>query len=565
MATIKIAGRVLSASREDRTITGLLLPFGEQGRTNVGKITATAGAVSIPEDVSTVTLNIEHDGTRPVGRATAITEESEGIVASFHVAATTAGDDLLVEATEGLRTGLSVEVDSPSIRSGALVGGELTGAAAVVRPAFPSAQLVASDMGEVSTLTAADNLPDEIAPDSSESSVSRRIIVVDGVSYEQVTESTYTTTTEPVATPTDGEPAADETPAVDAAEDDKTPDPEGETGTEGEEDPEKKEEEDMSDSTVKATATVPTGSKMAGVQTRREGTMSVHDAAVAMASAFREGGSTKLLATLADIVPANTVGMSQPEWLGELWSGRAYQRRIVPLFNQKPLTNYEVQGWRWKTKPGVGPYAGSKADVPSAAIETESVKLTAQRLAGAHDIDRKYRDFGDASFYESYFSAMAESYARLSDAAALADVVAEATEVSPGSVPGGVAKGMAAIIDGALSIIDFAVPTFAVVAKDLYRDIVLSTKDNVLGYLSAALGLEGGELSGFSIVPFGGMTTGTVLVGAHDAVSFHELGEVPIRVEAENIAKGGIDAGLFGYYVTNVHASEGLALVTTAA
>lgn len=148
MTTIKIAGRVMTASREDRTITGLLLPYGEEGRTNVGKITASAGSLTIPDPVSDVKLDIEHDLTRPVGRASEIVDTDAGLVATWSIARTRAGDDVLEEAAEGLRTGLSVEVEDPVIRGGALLGGVLTGAGVVVNPAFPSAQLVAADAGE---------------------------------------------------------------------------------------------------------------------------------------------------------------------------------------------------------------------------------------------------------------------------------------------------------------------------------------------------------------------------------------------------------------------------------
>ena len=146
--TIKITGRVLTASTDDRTITGLLLPYGEQGSTSVGKVTAEPGALTIPEDPGDVHLNVEHDATRPIGKAVAIDERDEGLVATFRVAATRAGDDVLEEAREGLRACLSVEVDEPVIRAGRLVGGRLSGAGAVVRPAFPSAQLVAADHGD---------------------------------------------------------------------------------------------------------------------------------------------------------------------------------------------------------------------------------------------------------------------------------------------------------------------------------------------------------------------------------------------------------------------------------
>src|SRR5690606_16296937 len=86
---------------------------------------------------------------RPVGRAVSITEDEDGLTATFRIARTSAGDDLLAEAEEGLRASVSVEIDSPVIRAGRLVSELLTAAGAVVRPAFPSALLVAEDFGDL--------------------------------------------------------------------------------------------------------------------------------------------------------------------------------------------------------------------------------------------------------------------------------------------------------------------------------------------------------------------------------------------------------------------------------
>ncbi|WP_448072335.1 phage major capsid protein [Georgenia yuyongxinii] len=336
-----------------------------------------------------------------------------------------------------------------------------------------------------------------------------------------------------------------------------------EDNTEGEE-PE--EEEATVPENLTASATVPPGS-LAARKTEPAG-VTKGDLFKLLATAHREGGERQMLAALSDIVPANTPGTELPQYVGELWNGKAYERKIIPLFNHADLTSFEVKGWRWVTKPTVAPYTGNKTDVPSGAVLTEAVTINAERIAGAHDIDRKYRDFNDEAFFAAYFAAMTESYAKVSDAQVLADVVAAAKAVAAGAVPSGVSKGMAAIVDGALAVLaatDTA-PSFALVATDLYRDVLLTRNDDTLGYLSAALGLEDGSLDSFRLIPSASVTAGKVLVGAKDAVTVHELGGgAPIRVEAQDIAKGGIDEGVFGYYAVNVHDADGLALVTTGA
>lgn len=120
-----LLGTLTAANAGDRLLSYLLLPFGEPGRTNQGTVTAAAGAVTLP--AGPVPVNLEHDKTRPVGRMT-VTEAADGLYAELAVARTRAGDDLLEEAAEGLRAGISVELAGPVIRAGALLAGALTGA-----------------------------------------------------------------------------------------------------------------------------------------------------------------------------------------------------------------------------------------------------------------------------------------------------------------------------------------------------------------------------------------------------------------------------------------------------
>lgn len=158
---IQAQGHLLTASEDDRTLTYRLLPFGEPGRTNVGTITVEAGAVTVPEDVSRLPINLEHEHRKPVGRFVSVSETDTGLEATVRLAATRDGDDALTLASEGLRTGISVELEAPVIRAGRLVSGTLTGAGLVVRPAFENALLTASDMGEEETTEQDSNMENE--------------------------------------------------------------------------------------------------------------------------------------------------------------------------------------------------------------------------------------------------------------------------------------------------------------------------------------------------------------------------------------------------------------------
>jgi hypothetical protein len=256
--------------------------------------------------------------------------------------------------------------------------------------------------------------------------------------------------------------------------------------------------------------------------------------------------------------------MTQPQWLGELWAGRRFQRRYIPLFSHGDLTGFSVQGWKWGTKPVMSSWTGNKTTVPSNTPTVSAYSEDAHGWAGGHDIDRRFRDFEVPGFWESYWTHMADSYAELSDKSAIDFAIEKATVVSPGTVPTDIQPGLAALVDGALAVLDYGLPTFGVVSKQIYRDLLLTPKDKVTEYLSQALGLEEGSMEGFKLVPARGtdLAAGQVLVGVNSAIEILELPGSPVRVEGLDFVKGGIDTGVFGYSAEVIHKPEAVALVT---
>jgi HK97 family phage prohead protease len=101
----------LEASESRRIIAGKIVPFeNEIGNTSVGKVIFERGSISIDEP-SKVKLLLEHDPKSPIGRMKQVSEDDSGIYAEFKVSNTTKGTDSLIEASENLRSGLSVGVE----------------------------------------------------------------------------------------------------------------------------------------------------------------------------------------------------------------------------------------------------------------------------------------------------------------------------------------------------------------------------------------------------------------------------------------------------------------------
>jgi len=101
----------LEASESRRIIAGKIVPFeNEIGNTSVGKVIFERGSIQI-DDPSKVKLLLEHDPKSPIGRMKKVDEDESGIYAEFKVSNTTRGTDSLIEASESLRSGLSVGVE----------------------------------------------------------------------------------------------------------------------------------------------------------------------------------------------------------------------------------------------------------------------------------------------------------------------------------------------------------------------------------------------------------------------------------------------------------------------
>jgi len=143
---INFDGQILAADTVTRTIEGLVVPFGKVGNTSAGPVRFDFGAFG-DVDASQIVLNKEHSRTDPLGRGVAGSEKitPAGISMAFKIAPTNAGNDALVEASEGLRPAFSIEasVNEYTIEKGVMVvsAANLEAVAHVTNPAFKDAQI----------------------------------------------------------------------------------------------------------------------------------------------------------------------------------------------------------------------------------------------------------------------------------------------------------------------------------------------------------------------------------------------------------------------------------------
>lgn len=148
---------------EKRTISGLIIPWGQTADNGVAKWKFVKGSLYW-SDPSRVKLNLHHDHTQAFAKGVRIQETSAGLDASFRVARGPEGDRALTLAEDGVLDGFSVEVYfededayemDPDERGVRLVtNGKLRGVALTAMPAFDDARVtgVAATQGTINRM-----------------------------------------------------------------------------------------------------------------------------------------------------------------------------------------------------------------------------------------------------------------------------------------------------------------------------------------------------------------------------------------------------------------------------
>jgi hypothetical protein len=177
----------VTANAASRTITGQIVPFGVPGNTSAGKVVFLAGSIADfqPENLK---LIVQHDMTRPVGRGVSAQHTPSGITMSFKIANTSTGNDMLVEASDGLRDGLSVgaAIDKFTNKDGVMMvsAARLIEVSLVTDPAFTDARV--SDVAASETPETPDG---ETAPEETTTEEETMSDVQSDVVAEDVTAS----------------------------------------------------------------------------------------------------------------------------------------------------------------------------------------------------------------------------------------------------------------------------------------------------------------------------------------------------------------------------------------
>lgn len=532
--TLSIAatsGVPITASTTSRTLGGVVVRYGEYGRTSAGRLRVKAGALRFPDDLTRVKLTREHDRDQSRGHLVAMADDGSQLRISARVSDGPDGDAALLDASDGTRDGLSFDVVDAVIEGDWIVDAEVIAIGQVGIPAYGD--------GRIDQIAA--NQTQQGNPTGGSMTEEQRARLAELRAKQNLTDAERAELDTLVALETAEQEGAQ-------ASDD------GDQGNQGGGD----------QGEQRTTASVPAVPSGAGPARRSPTTTAPRQPqgghlrrfVDALAAGLAPGGN--VTAALADITNSGADGgiLSTPAWSGELWSGVQHEREFVPLLNHGDLTNWEGKGWRWVTKPEMQDYAGNKAAIPSAPVDTEPSGYTAARMAVGHDLDRKFYDFPDRAFLESYVSAVAESWSVKSDLKALAYITTNAADsgASASTLLKAAALGMRKVKRNTRTRGTF------VIASDNDFDQLMDISEHDVPAFLQLFDVNPGAFTSSDQVP-----DGTVIVGTKNAATFRELPGSPIRVSAQHIANGGVDEGFFGYWAVEEHHPSGIVAVDIVA
>lgn len=595
---ITFEASTLTASQDDRIISGVLVPYGEKGQTNLGVFDVPRGAFEIPKDPAQMGVNVEHKREAAFGGGVQITDSPAGIVFAARAAETPEGDKALADVASGKRTHWSVEAAGIVIEQGRAVAGRIFGAALVAKPAFPSASILLAAAVEDEDGNTETEIVDEAAEPAAGDD--EKTVTVEKYTDEIVDEDGNTTFRETtITTVEDGNTTTITTETVVVEPD-------------AEDNPEEEEEPIVSTLTASARRGATRPATRARTQARPAEPPRLDTLFAAISEARLAPTSDAMDTLFAALTELKTTGSLGPaaggggnkglpeNWMGQLWQGREYDRRFIHL-NQLG-TDITAAGKRGftahrgtKANPVTrndGSWAGDLTAIKSANAYIEESASNLHKWALANTIAREFFDLpGGAPFIEAFFKLLVEDYAIWSDETALKIMLqAAGAPIAPEDHLSGYPaqhqypQAMVMLIQGIRTVQrrgDTA--TYAVANKTAYDELIYTPKDLVPEYITFDLSTErtGTADSGKVVVveadsedvelfvdfdgdPVVDPDYPAVLVGAQRALELDELGTTPLTVDALEIAKGGLDRAVHGYLQEHTVRARSLALIGTA-
>lgn len=351
---------LVAADVEARTITGIVAPYESTGSPNIGQVVFRQGSLNIgnPADVL---LFSEHDMTKPLGRGLEFADNENGsaLIGKFKLASTTAATDHLIEAAEGLRTGLSV---GANVKEYELIDGvyhidaaDVIEVSLVSRPAFQEAR--------VQRVAASESETTEPSPDGA-----------DSVKEEEIVDETTT----PAETPEKVEAAA-------------------------------------------APATV--GMAYTAPRVNLDITASEYISTFIKAQRGDENANMVVRAAVAADVLADNAGVIPQRYMTEILNNGIVdgRRPFIDRISRMALPSGGQKFYvpNWVTAPSAAVTA-ENAQFSSTATDIDNIEVTKAKIGSVNNVSLELLEFSDPSYLEQLISAQIAAIYQEQDTVAIA-------------------------------------------------------------------------------------------------------------------------------------------------
>lgn len=524
--TLTALAEVTEATGEkSRTITGRFISFAADSA-NGHRIAADGFTARQP--LSRVKMLVDHDQQQPVGYMTNLDVAAE--TAEFYIAEGEAGDKALDDAAKGLRDGLSIgalihdahydEDDDLLIIDSC----ELLEVSLCAIPAYADAGVT-----KVAASTALDHTPTPRKEHTMNTGKKDRLTAADAAAADAA--------------------AAQPNPAADPEKIAAGLDP-----------------EDMAN---RIAAAMSDGHRQAPAPaTTQPRGRSLADVTNTVANAVANGRHDLVRDALSDVVPADDSGEGymRPDWIGELWQADKTERPLIDaLGTPKPLkTGSKLKGWKWDTKPEVDKYDGNKKAIPSNKVKTVPAEAPVKRAAGGWDIDRIYLDLGEPGFLEAFWTAAVASYKVHTEEQTLEYLLDKITPTDLGVTD---LLGTLGKLGARFARLGASMDSIFI-APDLFEQYAALTQAEVPFWLANATGISlknsTATVGDLNVKTLPTLADGDVIAIDQRAADFYEKNP-PVRVNAVDLPKGGIDLGLFGYHGTLISDDRAIVRASLAA
>jgi len=501
----------IECSISERTISGKIVPFGgEVGQTSAGKVIFEKGSIEIPDSPKPKLL-LEHDAKKPLGRMLSYEEREDGIYATFRVSATQRGTDALIEASDELRSGLSVGVQViDSKREGnvlRVLSSKMMETSLVQSAAFKSA--------EVLSVAASEQEAAEENPTQNES--------------EAVVENTTpdTATVKPVA----------ETPAVEASR--------------------------------------PTVAAPIYARPRINVTpLSMLENTI-KASIFNDDEARQWIAAASDTdTVADVPGLVPTRQETTVWNPKSTgTRATIEAISSGvlPDAGMKFQIPRVKSVPGVGAPVAEGGAFTDDQVEIEYLDVDVKKAAGMQLFSVEVLDRTSPAFLSELLSLMGDAYAKSTNTAAGAALATGGTlDSTTITLPWDGAEIAAFVARAGASIYTntFRFATGVIVSPTQWSNITgLVDSQNRPIFNAAAPQNAGGDLSVSAIrgtllglplyvdYTMTGDADNSIIVVNRDSYTWYESPRLQLR--AEKVGTGKVEIGMYGYYAIATKSGAG--------